>query len=260
MLDLISFLTQIPIRKAVRLDSVIEQSYLFPFVAALIGLVVAGVAVITFGALTASTELAAVLTLLALYLLTGLLHLDGLADFFDGLMTPGTAEDKRRAMKDTRLGIGGLFATLAVLLVSIFAIEVIGARITTTSFDHPLAAYYALAGVFVVAEVSAKLSMLTCMTLGRGRGFTTVEGLGAHFVRALTPQKYLAALISAVIIAIIFMTSVWCVTVLTGIVVAVVVAQVARVNFGAVSGDVLGTANELARCATFFVWALLYLA
>ncbi len=257
MLDLLSFLTQIPIRKAVRIDTVIEQSYLFPFVAALIGLVVAGVAFIAFGALAAKTELAAVLTLLALYLLTGLLHLDGLADFFDGLMTPGTAEDKRRAMKDNQLGIGGLFATLAVLLVSIFAIEAIGARISATCFDYPLAAYYALAGVFVVAEVAAKLSMLTCMALGRGRGFVTVEGLGALFVRALTPQKYLAALISSVIIAIIFITSVWCVAVLTGIVVAVVVAQIARLKFGAVSGDVLGTANELARCVTLFMWALL---
>ncbi|MGC9443984.1 MAG: adenosylcobinamide-GDP ribazoletransferase [Candidatus Methanospirareceae archaeon] len=260
MLDLISFLTQIPIKKAVRIDSVIEQSYLFPFVAALIGLVVAGIAFITFGALAATAELAAVLTVLALYLLTGLLHLDGLADFFDGLMTPGTVEDKRRAMKDNQLGIGGLFAVLAVLLVSIFAIAVIGARISGTVFDHPLASYYALAGLFVVTEVSAKLSMLTCMALGRSRGFVTVEGLGALFVRALTPQKYLAALISAVIIAIIFVTSVWCVMVLTGIVVAVVVAQVARLKFGAVSGDVLGTANELARCVTLFLWALLWVA
>jgi adenosylcobinamide-GDP ribazoletransferase len=260
MLDLLSFLTQIPIRKAVRIDSVTEQSYLFPFVAALIGLVVAGVAFVAFGALVATTELAAVLTLLALYLLTGLLHLDGLADFFDGLMAPGTAEDKRRAMKDNHLGIGGLFAAIAVLLISIFSIEAIGARISATSFDHPLASYYTLAGVFVVAEVAAKLSMLTCMALGRGRGFTTVEGLGALFVRALTPQKYLAALISSVIIAILFVTSIRCIIVLAGIVVAVIVAQVARVKFGAVSGDVLGTANELARCVTLFIWALLYVA
>lgn len=260
MLDLLSFLTQIPIRKVVRLESVIEQSYLFPFVAAMIGLVVAGVAFVAFGALAATTELAALLTLLALYLLTGLLHLDGLADFFDGLMTPGTKEDKRRAMKDNRLGIGGLFAALIVLLVSMFAIDAIGAQISRTGFDDPLASYYALAGIFVVAEVSAKLSMLTCMALGRGRGFTTVEGLGALFVRALTPQKYLAGLIAALAIAILFVTSVWCVVVLAGIVVAFIVAQVARMKFGAVSGDVLGTTNELARCVTLLLWALLYAA
>jgi len=138
MLDLLSFFTQIPIRKAVRINTVIEQSFLFPFVAALIGLVVAGVAFIAFAVLGSRTELAAVLTLVALYLLTGLLHLDGLADFFDGLMTPGTAEDKRRAMEDNQLGIGGLFAALAVLLVSIFAIEATGAKISASfSFDHP---------------------------------------------------------------------------------------------------------------------------
>ncbi len=257
MLDLLSFLTQIPIRKAVRLESVIEQSYLFPFVAAMIGLVVAGVAFVAFGALAAMTELAALFTLLALYLLTGLLHLDGLADFFDGLMTPGTAEEKRRAMKDNRLGTGGLFAAFSVLLVSLFAIAAIGAGNAQGMFTDPLASYYALAGVFVVTEVSAKLSMLTCMALGRGQGFRIVEGLGALFVRALTPQKYLAAFVSSIAIAILFVTSVWCVVVLTGVVVAVVVAQIARVKFGAVSGDVLGAANELGRCVTLLMWALL---
>ena len=97
MLDLISFLTQIPVRKGIRIEEVAGRSYLFPFVGLLIGLVVAVVAFVAFRLLGVATEIAALLTLLALYLVTGLLHLDGLADFFDGVMAPGSREEKKRA-------------------------------------------------------------------------------------------------------------------------------------------------------------------
>jgi cobalamin synthase len=35
------------------------------------------------------------------------------------------------------------------------------------------------------------------------------------------------------------------------------VTYLAKLKFGAVSGDVLGASNELARCATLLVWALI---
>jgi len=256
MLDLISFLTQIPIKKNVRIEDVKAKSYLFPFVGLLIGLIVAGVAFVAFGLLGAATDIAALLTLLALYLVTGLLHLDGLADFFDGVMAPGSREEKRRAMKDDKIGIAGLFATIFVLLLTLFAIETVGADLTAAAFGFNLVSFYGFASVFIIAEVSAKLSMNTCLALGRGaRG---AEGLGTLFIRSSSPQKYLAALLSAVLIALLFTASFRFCIVFTGIVVAVVVSYVAKRKFGAVSGDVVGASNELARCATLLIWAVLF--
>lgn len=258
MRDLISFLTQIPVRKDVKIEVVAARSYLFPFVALLIGLPVAVVAFLAFGYIGAANEIAALLTLLSIYLVTGLIHLDGLADFFDGLLAPGSKGDKIRAMKDDKMGIAGLFAAIIVLLVSLFAVESIGAELTATAFTFNFASFYDFASVFIIAEVSAKLSMNTCMVLGKGFGGT--EGLGALFIRSFSPWKYLSALISALLIALLFTVfthSVCFFFVFMGIVVAFFVSYVAKKKLGVISGDIMGASNELARCTTLLLWAIL---
>ena len=255
MLDLISFLTQIPVRRNVKIEEVKAKSYLFPFVGVLIGFVVAVVAFAAFGLFGATTEISALLTLLALYLVTGLLHLDGLADFFDGVMAPGSREAKRRAMKDNNIGIAGVFAVVLVLLLSLFAIEAVGAELTAAAFSFDFLAFYGFAAVFVIAEVAAKLSMNTCLVLGKGS--RSVEGLGSQFIQSSSPLKYGGALLSAVIVAVLVTFSVRFVLVFMGVIVAVAVSSIAKRKFGAVSGDVVGASNELARCATLLLFAVL---
>ncbi len=175
MLDIISFLTQIPVRKGTKIEEVAAKSYLFPFVALLIGLLVTAVASVVFECSGSAPEIAALLVLLAIYLVTGLMHLDGLADFFDGVIAGGTKEDKRRAMKDEKIGIAGLFATVFVILLSFFAIETVCTSLTKTAPVHSfdLRSFYHFASVFVIAEVSAKISMNTCMISGKSK-----EGAG----------------------------------------------------------------------------------
>ena len=254
MLNLISFLTQIPVKKKVHLADVTAKSYLFPLVGLMIGLVVAAVAFVVFGCLSETTEIAALITLLALYLVTGLLHLDGVADFFDGVMAPGSREEKRRAMKDNTIGIAGLFAVVLVLLLNFFAIETVCTDLTATAFDYDFGSFYILAAVFVIAEVAAKLGMNTCLVLGRG--FEHAEGLGTVFIQSASPLKYVGALLSAVIIALLFTASVRFGIVFTGVIVAFVVAHIAKQKFGAVSGDVVGASNELTRCVTLLIVAI----
>ncbi len=260
MLDIISFLTQIPVRKDVRIEEVAVRTYLFPFVALLIGLAVAVVAFVSFGFLVSTPEIAALLVLLAIYLVTGLMHLDGLADFFDGVMAGGTKEDKRRAMKDEKIGIAGLFATVFVILLSFFAIETVCTSLTKTAPAHSfdLRSFYHFASVFVIAEVSAKISMNTCMISGKSKEGAG-DGMGALFIHSCSKSGYVVALISAILIALIFTAfSLRFFIVFTGITVALFVSRIAKSNFGdvGVSGDVIGASNELARCATLVVWAI----
>ena len=262
MLDIISFLTQIPVRKAVRIEEVAVRTYLFPFVALLIGLAVAAVAFVSFGFLVSAPGIAALLVLLAIYLVTGLMHLDGLADFFDGVMAGGTKEDKRRAMKDEKIGIAGLFATVFVILLSFFAIETVCTSLTKTAPAHSfdLRSFYHFASVFVIAEVSAKISMNTCMIFGKSKeGAGGGMGMGALFIHSFSKSGYVVALISAILISLIFTAfSLRFFIVFTGIAVALFVSRIAKSNFGGVgvSGDVIGASNELARCATLVVWAI----
>ena len=50
----------------------------------------------------------------SLAVITGIHHTDGLADFADGLMTKGTKEKKRKAMKDLSVGSAGIFSIVIV--------------------------------------------------------------------------------------------------------------------------------------------------
>jgi len=274
--DLISFLTRIPVRKTVSIDAVTANAHLFPFVGLLIGLIVAVVAITVFGFLSfilASAEvieIAALLTLLALYLLIGLLHIDGLADFFDGVMAHGSKAEKRRVMKDTKIGIAGLFALIILLLLSLSAIETLGAvfisAVAASGFNllylDPVAVYN-FAAVFIIAEVSAKLSMNTCMVLPLlGKGFVSedgngdMQGMGSLFIRSFSIRKYVVALLSAVLIAVLFTASFYFIIVFTGVIVAFFLSYVARQNFGTISGDVMGASNELTRCITLIIFAV----
>jgi len=251
VLDIISFLTQIPVRKEVRIEEIAVSSYLFPFVALLIGLLLAAVACVSFGFLAPAPEIAALMVILAIYLVTGLIHLDGLADFFDGIMASGGRREKRRAMKDEKIGIAGLFSVIFLLLSTFFAIETVCATFDLFSFYH-------FTSVFVIAEVSAKISMNTCILLGKGSDVNV--GIGALFINSCSKSKYIIALVSSILIALIFTNfSFRFFMVFTGIGVAGVVSYIAKNKFGAISGDVMGASNELARCATLLIWVIFIL-
>lgn len=267
MLDIISFLTQIPVRKETEIEEVAARSYLFPFAALVIGLLVSVTAFVSFKFLVSATEIAALLTLLAIYIVTGLMHLDGLADFFDGLMASGDRKEKIKAMKDEKMGIAGLFAAISTLLLSLFAIKTVCADFTEATFNFDLVSFYyfalafiELASVFVIAEVSAKISMNTCMLLGKGFDVEggMGQGMGALFIRSSSPLNYVSALLSSVFISLLFTFSFRFFIVFTGVIVAFFISYGAIKEFGAVSGDIMGASNELARCATLLIWAILF--
>lgn len=86
----------------------------FPLVGLLLGLLLAALAQTMHYVLPASLTAWALVAALAL--VTGGLHLDGLADTFDGLGAGGTPERMLRAMRDPRLGAHGTSAMVLLLL------------------------------------------------------------------------------------------------------------------------------------------------
>lgn len=93
-------------------DSVVEH---WPLAGWLTGIVMA--AVIYFGSLLVTPALAAALAIVARLFMTGALHEDGLADFFDGF---GGGSDRERVlaiMKDSRIGTFGVLALMAHFLI-----------------------------------------------------------------------------------------------------------------------------------------------
>ena len=170
-----------------------------------------------------------------IYAVTGINHVDGVADLGDALAVHGDAAARREVMKDTTLGVGGALA-VALVVVGLVAA---GSAIAALPARAVLLA--------IAAEVGAKAGMATLVCVGS----SPHDGLGAGFTvnagpRALAPVWLLV--LPAVLLA-------WpevmpaVAALLTSGLVALVVFRWARSRLGGVSGDVLGATNEIARVA-----------
>jgi len=93
--------------------------YVFPLVGLVLGAILGVAAYIA--TLAMPSSLVAIVVIMAIYKLCGINHIDGLADFGDGVIAHGTLEKKVSAMKDVSLGTGG-GVFIAVLLLATFAV------------------------------------------------------------------------------------------------------------------------------------------
>lgn len=117
-----SFLTTIPIPGSRSLDFAKPgySMYLF-FLVGVVFSVILSLFKLIFG-LAFSESILAILVVVATVFLTGSLHLDGLADCFDGLA--GNTPDKRyNIMKDSFIGSFGVISIVIVLLMKTFLIK-----------------------------------------------------------------------------------------------------------------------------------------
>lgn len=177
----------------------------------------------------------AVAYVFVVYAVTGVNHVDGLADLGDAAAVHGSAGERREVLVDTNAGVG------AVLSV---AVVVIGLA---------LGAYAALSlpavhafGLVVAADVGAKFGMAAVACFGEA----THEGLGQAFTRNAGPALVLGPAVATVPAALLTFPSP---AALAGLIAAATVAGLvvrwSEARLGGVSGDAFGAANELGRVA-----------
>ena len=120
-LTALAFLTRIPVRNASGTPEAIGQSTsMFPLIGALVG--AAEVLVLWVCRRAIPPTLTAAVIVLTGILLTGALHLDGLADMADGFVGGQTRDDVLRIMRDHQIGTYGAIALLMMLVLQISAI------------------------------------------------------------------------------------------------------------------------------------------
>ena len=165
-LTALAFLTRIPVRNAVCTPEAIGRSAsMFPVVGALVGAV--EVLVLWMCRRAMPPTLTATVIVLTGIVLTGALHLDGLADTTDGFGGGRTREDVLRIMRDHQIGTYGAIALIMALLLQIGAIA--------TLIERDVAARF-----LVVAAAASRWAMVL---LGRRLPYARPDvGLG----RALT--------------------------------------------------------------------------
>ncbi|MEW6359039.1 MAG: adenosylcobinamide-GDP ribazoletransferase [Planctomycetota bacterium] len=128
LISAIKFLTIIPIDTRNRIEPGRMEGMLLCF--PLVGLLLGGlcVAVLWLAGDVFPPAIAAALTVLALLVATGALHLDGLADTTDGLFGGATRERKLEIMRDPRVGTFGISAIVFLTGLKVLALASIAAR------------------------------------------------------------------------------------------------------------------------------------
>lgn len=120
-LTALAFLTRIPVRHATCTPEAIGRSAsMFPVVGALVG--AAEVLVLWMCRRAMPPTLTATVIVLTGIVLTGALHLDGLADMTDGFGGGRSREDVLRIMRDHQIGTYGAITLIVILLLQISAI------------------------------------------------------------------------------------------------------------------------------------------
>ncbi|MDR0471443.1 MAG: adenosylcobinamide-GDP ribazoletransferase [Nitrososphaerota archaeon] len=261
--DLLSFLTIIPLgRKEDFIFTTATNMWLFPVVGGFIGLLGSlyyllanNITVLllnianTYVALPTTflgTITPAAMTIAFLLVLTGLQHFDGLIDLGNAVGLRNLHDRKMKAHAWT------VSYTGAVLAFTVECAAVVGLFLI-----NPLFAFSAI----ILAEVSAKLAMVTIVWIGK----PSHKGLGSIFLsKAKKPQNIIAYLLSTLIIYPIFYLTGYATLGLAAvglmfisIPIAFVMSKVSNQVFGGVSGDMIGATNETTRATTLILFALL---
>ncbi|MGI9568089.1 MAG: adenosylcobinamide-GDP ribazoletransferase [Nitrosopumilus sp.] len=229
-----SFLTILPSSNAT-LENTAKYMYVFPIVGIVIGLLVGSFG---FGlSLFLDPLLVSLLVVTSIVILTGIHHADGLADFADGLMVKGSKTKKLKAMKDLSTGSAGIVGIVLYLVGLIVTISL------TTGFD--------LFRAILISEILAKFSMVLMASLGNSASL----GSNSPFVKIMKDRRKLviASIIMFVPVFVIGGTAGLLMLAATVFVTLFLLALSTR-SFGGITGDVLGTTNEITRLSSLIVF------
>ena len=169
-------LTRIPIG---RLRGDVSGAAAFGLVGALVG-GVGAVPLLVLGARDGSSIVAAILALAAIAIVSGVFHLDGLADTADALVAIGPAAAER-ARKDPSLGAGGAVALICVLILDVACVDSL-----VRTVGPPAAA-----AALVVAGAGSRAFAVGVAFVARGRAVG--DGMGARFAASVSSVAVLVA-------------------------------------------------------------------
>ena len=231
-----SFLTVLPLRTGAIAASAFPRAVAyFPLVGFVIGVAVECLDLVLSLALPAS--LAAALDLTALAIITGGLHLDGLADTADGLLMRGGQQERLAVMREPRVGAFAIAAIVLLLLIE-------------------------YAALFALAPAERRLGLIAGATLARWAmavalwqfPYARASGVGFAFKSGLRGSEVaVATLITAVVVLGLGWRALAAASI--GLAFALVLGRAATRTLGGLTGDVYGATGELVFAATLISWA-----
>ena len=124
LIILIQFMTRIPVFVNVEYDEekLGKSIKYFPLVGAIIGIFLYGINILA-GKITENRQIAAIIIIIAEIFITGLIHIDGLADTADGLFSYAEKEKILEIMKDSRVGTNGAVALILYFMTKVILLS-----------------------------------------------------------------------------------------------------------------------------------------
>jgi len=236
-----SLLTRVPLRHHwVDPDRLAASAWAFPCVGFVVG-GLCGLILLLAQMAGLTPEIAAILALGAMILITGGLHEDGLADSADGL---GGGSSKERAldiMKDSRIG------TYGTLILVLFVIA-------RWSCLTDLAQLNPVLGMAWIGAVS-RLPMVALMA---GMTHARDDGLSRHVGRPDSGHVMIAIAITALITLMIL--GLWGVLAMVAVVASTLpLAYLALRKIGGQTGDILGGAQQCAELTALIILVMIWI-
>jgi len=238
-LFILQFMTRLPVPAAIEFtrERLVRGMVFLPIVGMIVGGLAAGVYVLASSIVPPGA--AVFLSLSAWVLLTGGLHLDGLADTCDGVFSYRPREPILTIMKDPRIGTNGVLAVVLVLAAKFTALVSLDGR--------------SLVAALVAAAAAGRLALVLAAALGNYA--REEEGLGS-FVNRTGWRQFVPALVLT--LPVLFFDP-FAMAIAAGSAMAVPLGMhvYLKRKLGGVTGDTLGACVEMGE--TWALWALLIL-
>ncbi|CNH05913.1 cobalamin synthase [Yersinia aldovae] len=239
----LQFMTRIPVperwTQGLALDNYERGIIGFPF----IGLIVGGIAGVVFTLLApwCGVPLAALGYVLALALVTGAFHLDGLADTCDGVFSARKREQMLEIMRDSRLGTNGGLALIFIVVAKVLVVSELALR------DAPM--------LLMLTAASVAGRTVIVLLMYRQRYAREGNGLGNIYIGKVTGKQTLVTLAGGAILTLLLGQGTALLALVISMVVVLLLATYLRRRLGGQTGDTLGAAAEVGEL--IFLLALL---
>jgi adenosylcobinamide-GDP ribazoletransferase len=234
LLAALQFLTLLPIKRNFTLEQIGQATVFFPVVGIIIGGILVGLNYLL--SLILPPSLVNALLVAALAVITGGLHLDGLADTLDGVGGQHTVEERLEIMKDSRIGGFGAIGIAVVLLLQYAALNNIPSELKMyTLLLTPTLSRWAMVNaiyVYPYARPSGMGKILKKGLLGLHYALDTVLGL-------------MVAVILFRLGGLVIMAAAWATADLT--------ALYLKSKLKGLTGDTYGTINEMVTLAVLII-------
>lgn len=236
------FMTRIPIPLNIEIkkDELYKTASYFPAVGIIIGFILSLLYIALVNLF--SREIVMTLVVAFSYILTGAMHIDGLADTFDGLFSNKDKERMLEIMRDSRLGTNGVVATVFMIILKVLFFVNINENMTLPS-------------LLVMPMLGRLASTFAILISKSARGG---EGLGGLMIGRAGMREFLIALVISLVAGFFIMPFSRFAELLTIVLlVSFIITKYISMRIGGMTGDTLGAVTEITELVVLIMVYLL---